>query len=130
MSDSEANTVESAFIPLSPEQGLARSAVINFCWDLELVRARSPDDPALSDDEKVSIRTILAMEPGALAARGQKLWQVWETTGGENLHTSIFSRKNMEGLLVQLGPVRSQYLVREEFRRKMAAGIVVPTVHA
>lgn len=104
--------------PLTPEQGTARSAFTEFCWNLQLARARKPNDPGLSNEDSAMISRLLTMSDDAVAAEGKQLWSAWMATEGHTVAPAIFDEQSMQGFLGQLNAVRK---VHEESTALRAA---------
>lgn len=112
--------------PLTPEQGAARSAFINFCWNLQLATARAPDDPGLSEDHAATIRTMLETSNADTASEGGRLWQEWMATGGHAVCPAIFTEQDMLGFVARLETERGRYEQRMAFRATIAGKATVP----
>jgi len=112
--------------PLTPEQGAARSAFIDFCWNLQFAAARSPDDPGLSEDHATTIRTLLETSNEDTASKGCRLWQEWIATEGHTVCPAIFTEQNMLGFIARLETERGRYRQRMAFQATIAGKTTVP----
>ncbi len=106
---------------LTPQQGKARAAFIDFCWDLQLAQARSPRDPALRPQDAVMITDLLSRSSEDVAAQGEALWARLQEVGCPL--APIYSRENMLGFLKFVEKARATHRASEEHRTNYAAQI-------
>lgn len=99
---------------LSPQETEARSAVIDFYWDLTLARARKPNDPGLSADDANRVRSILGHSANELQTRANALWTAWEEVRGNSKVNDLFTKQALDGLVTQVARVQTPFQTAEE----------------
>lgn len=99
---------------LNPEQAQARSAIIEYYWDLTLARARKPDDPGLSKEDANRVRSILSRSADELQARANILWSTWKGVRGNSNVEDLFTKEALDGLVLQVVRVQTPFQTAEE----------------
>jgi hypothetical protein len=117
--EAQTETSEIPFVPLTPEQGSARSAFIDFFWNLQLAIARKSDEPGLSPANVAIIESVNNRTTIEILEEGNALWDAWIATGGHDVQPAIFTKENIDGYLQRLKRKRFCQQHPEEFKNQL-----------